>query len=88
VPKCHSCGAEIVFIKTTAGKYMPCDAGLILFDECQHGGKTFVTPDGRVVGGALPVGNNVIANPQKGYTPHWANCNAPGNFRKKAGGHE
>ena len=83
--KCRSCGAEIVFIKTCAGKSMPCDATPVYYRITGEGGQKIVTPDGIVLTG------EVVSNPEDangyGYTPHWSTCNAPDKFRKK-GGHE
>lgn len=42
--KCKKCGAEIVFIKTPAGKFMPCDA-----KETR-----IVTKEGGTIGGYAP----------------------------------
>ncbi|MBT8453900.1 MAG: hypothetical protein KJO40_18205 [Deltaproteobacteria bacterium] len=42
--RCKSCGAEIRWIKTTAGNPMPCN------QEQQ----TFVTPDGQTLRGHVP----------------------------------
>ena len=42
--KCKGCGAEIVWIKTTAGKAMPCDLNKM----------TIVTESGETVTGYIP----------------------------------
>jgi hypothetical protein len=41
---CKSCGAALVWIKTEAGRLMPCDPNLV----------TVVTEDGRTVRGRIP----------------------------------
>jgi hypothetical protein len=59
---CPVCGKQIHFIKTTAGKQMPCQLELEYGDER----KTLVTNSGRTVRKA---GRDVI-----GYQPHWGFC--------------
>ena len=41
---CKGCGAEIIWIKTPAGKLMPCDAQKI----------TIITEQGQTVSGYIP----------------------------------
>lgn len=78
---CRSCGAQIVFIRTTAGKSMPCDAEPKSFKYKPGSDTKLVTPSGVVVS------CEIVANPEEadgyGYTPHWSTCNAPDKFRKK-----
>lgn len=48
---CSGCGKRIVWIKTTAGKNMPCDPVLVNYTV---GGKDrIVTPQGTVVAGTI-----------------------------------
>ena len=88
--KCKSCGADIIWIKTAAGKNMPCDAQPISYDtahpataECVQGGRqvlTLVTPDGRITRG--------IYNPESekyGYLSHFSTCPNADSFRKGKG---
>lgn len=71
--KCDRCGAEIIFIKTFAGKMMPCDTQMHYYIADPHGKDT------------LMVGNRVIRCTiddkseefdGRGYVPHWATCQA------------
>ena len=77
---CKSCGKEIVWIKTIAGKAMPCDAEPRYY--CQHMGdkSKIVTPNGEVLS------CEILENPEQatgiGYTPHWGTCSAPNRFRR------
>jgi hypothetical protein len=65
---CKSCGAPLVWIKTVAGKTMPCDAEMVTYTEAESGGISIVTPDGSVVKGNIGEGN------KKGYISHFATC--------------
>ena len=42
--KCSSCGAPIVWLRTKAGKSMPCDDGLVRY-KANPEGKQFVVTD-------------------------------------------
>lgn len=59
---CPTCGKQIHFIRTVAGKQMPCEMDLVRGD-CR---KTLVTHDGRTVRRA---GSDTF-----GYEPHWGYC--------------
>lgn len=80
---CKSCGKEIVWIKTVAGKAMPCDAGLRYYKQQPSGKSKIVTPNGEVLS------CEIIENPMQatgiGYVPHWATCSTPNSFRAKKG---
>ena len=43
---CRSCGASMIWIKTTAGKSMPCDPGLTPYWERPRAAGKVVTPNG------------------------------------------
>ena len=80
--QCRACGKEIVFIRSTAGNNIPCDAEPIRFRMVSRFGKekkeNFVTPDGRIRSGQRdPKGECV------GYRTHWASCTKPEEFRKR-----
>ena len=49
--RCKSCGAEISWVKTTAGKLMPVDEPGIPYIEDPSGKEVFVTYNGAVVRG-------------------------------------
>lgn len=46
---CKSCGAPIVWVKTPAGSWMPCDEGLHPYKKDSHGKDVVVTDKGEVV---------------------------------------
>lgn len=68
VSRCKSCGKEIIWIKTTGGRNMPCDAGGILYREDPKGELTIVTRDGKTVKATRDDRSSLI-----GYTSHFAN---------------
>lgn len=74
--KCRGCEAEILWCRTTKGKWMPIDkapnpkGNLVITDERGPNGETMVaTPD-------------LFTDGDKDrYMPHWATCPAHGDFR-------
>lgn len=73
--RCKSCGREIVWIKMSSGKAMPCDAAPISYSENMHPNAkgnnilTLVTEKGTIVRTVFdPSGDKV------GYTSHFATC--------------
>ena len=76
--KCKACGAEIVWIRMTGGKMMPCDAQKIPFRKNFASGElSLVLPDGRVVRGDLD-----LESEEFGYQSHFATCPAANKFRR------
>ena len=80
--KCKKCGADIVFIKTPKGKWMPCNEGLVEY----HIGNTpdfddvVVNDKGEVIQCTFdfqcrPDGVARI--------PHWATCPYADDFRRR-----
>ena len=75
---CRACNAPIIFIKTKAGKSIPCDAESVTF--LPNGDDLFVLPDGTTMRGKAM---NVEGPAAKiGYTSHFATCTNPDFFRK------
>lgn len=75
VRNCNRCGAAITFVRTTAGRAMPCDAQAMPYRQDPGGPENIMTPDGRLVRGHwLPGGTGDGV----GYRPHWASCRAKG----------
>ena len=74
---CKGCGAEILWVKTAAGKWMICNKPLIAF-EPGGGPETFVTPSGKVVRGQRKTSGSA-----SGYIAHWATCPKRKEFRKE-----
>ena len=80
VKTCKGCGAPIVWITTTKGKAMPCNAEAVDYQENKKGASLIVTEAGNVVrgdiitgGGASPLARVVDG---KGYISHYATCPA------------
>lgn len=79
--RCRGCNAEITWVRTEAGKPMPCDpvAMWLVPDEKYDG--TVVTLGGRTVRGY------VIARWRRGavagHRPHWITCPAADQFRTR-----
>ena len=78
---CKACEKPIVWIRTTKGKSMPCDANPVAYKE-EHGGKEkIVTPNGEVISGTFD------AKPEEmtgiGYIPHWSTCPQASCFKRK-----
>lgn len=68
---CNRCGAVIVWIRTPAGKAMPCDAKPVYI--LQEGGpEKAVLKDGRVVSCRYTQDPDQATG--MGYVPHFATC--------------
>ena len=48
--KCRSCGQQVIWIKTVAGKNMPCNPQLVTYRQ-GDGKEKIVTPNGEVLSG-------------------------------------
>lgn len=73
---CKACGEEIRFIQTPAGKYLPVDADSLKLHTLEPG-LVVVTEEGQVIKG-IQSGRPSLY----GYTPHWATCTHPDQFRR------
>ena len=79
--RCKSCGAEIIWIKTPAGKAMPCNPEPIVYWKTKGGNIKIVTPNGEVVSAetsGIPGTESGI-----GYISHFATCPAAAKHRKR-----
>lgn len=72
--RCKGCGAEITFVRTKDGKWMPGDA--YGYYSSASGGSV-VLSSGEVVQ-AKDLKKSI-----KAYRPHWASCPAMAQFKKK-----
>ena len=79
--RCRSCGAEIVFQRTRAGKSMPCDPRLVPFWADIRAKEKVITEDGDVVSCRLEGEPEEMTN--VGRIPHWATCPSAGQHRKR-----
>lgn len=80
---CRSCGCQIMWIKTKAGKNMPVNPQFISYRRPADGEKAkekIVTPDGDVVSA-----NTVDHEDAEGYgyISHFATCPGAANHRKR-----
>ena len=78
--KCKKCQASVLWIKTVAGKNMPCDPEQVPYWADRKGKQRIVTPNGEVIACRLE------GDPQTatgiGYIPHWGTCPNAKEFRK------
>lgn len=84
---CKGCGAEIIWIKTSAGKKMPIDAEPVWI-KLEHGGDTFVRRDGTMVfgkkiGDAYDNEEDPDTNLIEAHESHFATCPKGGKFRNR-----
>lgn len=82
---CRGCGAPIVWIKTPAGKAMPCDPAPVYYKATPDGKDKVVTTRGEVVSCEIVPGANAT---DAGYRPHWATCPQAGRFKRGGRHHE
>jgi len=81
--KCRSCGAQIIWIKTKAGKNMPCNAKLVSFrypKEGEKGTQRIVLAHGEVV--SVIEEDSDKADGQ-GYISHFASCPNANKHRRR-----
>lgn len=72
--KCKGCGADVLWIKTEAGKNMIVEPKLVEVNLDDAGQINIVTPNGKTIARA-PLGT-------MGYIPHWARCPRANDFKK------
>ena len=77
---CRECGKPLIFIRTRAGKNMPCEAEPVLYWPDADGPLLFYQRDGSYERGTLE-GHPAVPQ-ESGYVPHWGRC--PGRRRDKA----
>lgn len=77
---CRGCGKQILWIKTPAGKHMPCDPEVIFYTKDQKGDMTLVSKTGEVVRARRTTAES---HDGIGYVSHYATCPKADQFRKK-----
>lgn len=84
MPYCRACGAEIIFVKTVAGKTMPLNVEPVAVRETgPEPGNTFIRKDGSMVFGEI-VGDAEDVQPTvEAYVSHFATCPYGGRFRRR-----
>lgn len=83
---CRGCGAPLVWIRTAAGKSMPCDAEPVLYKAREGAAGKIVTPNGEVLSCDLDVEPDEATG--IGYISHFGTCPQAERFRKKKNGQE
>ncbi len=82
--RCSACGAKIVWIRTAAGKSMPCDAQAVPFWTDGSGlgeTKKIMTYEGTLISAQLM--GDIGRAAGIGFIPHWITCANAGRFRRK-----
>jgi hypothetical protein len=79
--KCRGCGAEIVWIKTSSGKSMPCDPKPVLYWEKAKAPGKVVTPNGETL--SCKFQGDIDAATGIGYISHFSTCPKAVNFKRK-----
>lgn len=69
---CRECGKPLIFIRTRAGKNMPCEAEPVLYWPDDAGPLMFYQRDGSYERGTLE-GHPAVPR-ESGYVPHWGRC--------------
>lgn len=82
--QCRGCGARVIWIRTRAGKNMPCDPTMHNYRIDPTGKEKIVTQSGDVVSGVTGVTPD--ESDGIGYISHFATCPSARNFRKKGRG--
>ena len=81
--RCRGCGKEIIFVKSTAGKFIPCDPSKVIFSKPGEGKARVVKLNGEVISCTIGTGDDTSEAVGVGYIPHWSTCEAANQFRKK-----
>ena len=77
---CRGCGAMIKWIKTPAGKNMPCDSMQIPFWQHENGPDKIVTIEGKVVSCYLEGDPDDMTG--YGYKSHFSTCPKADRFKR------
>ena len=79
--QCGGCGCRILWIRTKAGKNMPCNPTMLNYRKDAEGKEKIVTPNGEVITGITGV------SPEEadgiGYTSHFATCTQAKRFLRR-----
>ena len=77
---CKGCKKLIVFVRTRAGKSMPCESRQVEYITDPQGEDTILTHDGDIVKGWIF--QERTERSELGYLPHFINCPAARHFKK------
>lgn len=78
---CKACGASIIWIKSTAGKAIPCNSDPVYYKRTKRSSAKVVLPNGEVITAQI-IQDSTYAEGY-GYIPHWSTCTNPNQFRKE-----
>lgn len=78
--KCAGCGEMVIWVKTQAGKNMPCNPTLHNYKIDPTGKEKIVTQTGKAVTGVTGV--DAQSADGFGYISHFATCKSANNFRR------
>ena len=81
--KCKGCGEEIIFIKSPAGKFIPCNPSKVIYSNPGEGKARVVTQSGEVISCTVGADDDTSKAVGVGYIPHWSTCKAANQFRKR-----
>ena len=79
--KCRGCGAEIIWVKTEAGKSMPCNPRMVPFWERPGEAGKVVLQNGKVISCDLDGPGDEVTG--FGYISHFSTCPQARSFRRK-----
>lgn len=79
---CRSCGKRILWVRTKAGKNMPCNPELVTYVSRYGAKDKIVTPNGEVLSGEV-VSAGTLNSTGIGYISHFATCPNADRYRKK-----
>ena len=80
--RCASCGRMIIWIRTPAGKNMPCDTEIVTYRKQKGGKEKIVTLNGEVNSGEI-VDTRAMDATGIGYISHFATCPNASKHRKR-----
>lgn len=78
---CPKCKKQVIWIRTQAGRNMPCNGEIKYYKEEAGGKDRIVLPNGQVVVGTILKGPEFADG--YGYTSHFATCEFSQMFRRK-----
>jgi hypothetical protein len=78
--QCDKCRAQIYWIKTIHGQWMPCDPEKRYFIKNKDGSRVYVTEKGATIRGDYARKEDAQGY---GYRSHWASCPYSDHYRKQ-----
>lgn len=77
---CKACGAPIVWVQSPAGKFIPCDEGLIAYKQDEAGTDVLISDRGEYIKCRLHFDGWPTGMARR---PHWATCPFADKFKRK-----